>query len=236
VNAAWAGVRAVTLDLDDTLWPVWPAIARAESHLHAWLTAHAPATAAAFPGPAALRAVREQVGHEHPEQAHDLSWLRQESIRRALAQAGDDEALAPAALALFMDHRQRVDLFDDVPEGLARLAARWPLLALTNGNADLARIGLAQHFVGSLGAREFGVGKPDAGFFHAACQRLGCAPHEVLHVGDDWRLDVQGALAAGLRAAWLRREGHADKPADAAQQPQPALTVASLTELLSALG
>mgnify|MGYP003353772201 CR=1 FL=1 len=33
--------RALTLDLDDTLWPVWPAIERAEAVLHDWLKAHA---------------------------------------------------------------------------------------------------------------------------------------------------------------------------------------------------
>ena len=30
-------IKAVTLDLDDTLWPVWPAIERAEKALENWL-------------------------------------------------------------------------------------------------------------------------------------------------------------------------------------------------------
>ena len=30
-------VRALSLDLDDTLWPIAPAIARTEARLHAWL-------------------------------------------------------------------------------------------------------------------------------------------------------------------------------------------------------
>jgi putative hydrolase of the HAD superfamily len=204
--------RALTLDLDDTLWPVWPAIERAEAVLHDWLKAHAPATAAAF-DTAALRAVREAVGREHPEQAHDLSWLRQTSIARALAHSGEDPSLAEPAFALFMDHRQRVDLFPEVAEALARLSAGFPVLALTNGNADLGRIGLGHHFVGTLGARSFGLGKPHAAFFHAACARLGCAPDEVLHIGDDWALDIEGPTApactapgsAGLRGRSRRR-------------------------------
>ena len=36
-------IRAITLDLDDTLWPVWPTIARAEAQLQSWLQQHAPA-------------------------------------------------------------------------------------------------------------------------------------------------------------------------------------------------
>lgn len=226
-------IRALTLDLDDTLWPVWPAIERAEQVLHDWLTEHAPATASRF-DTAALRALREQVGREHPARSHDLSWLRLHSIRLALAAVGDDPALAEPAFDLFFAERQRVTLYPEVPGALAALAARWPLLALTNGNADLQRIGLAPLFVGCLSAREFGVGKPDARFFHAGCQHLGLAPAEVLHVGDDWALDIEGACAAGQPAAWLRRPGHRDKPEDARAQAWG--TFSDLTQLRAALG
>ena len=205
-------IRAITLDLDDTLWPVWPAIERAEQVLHAWLAEHAPATAARF-DTAGLRALREQVGSTHPERAHALSWLREHSIGLALTEAGDDPALAAPAFALFFAQRQRVSLYPEVPAALAALSARWPLLALTKGNADLGLIGLAPCFVGSLTAREFGRGKPDTAFFHAACERLGLPPAAVLHVGDDWALDIEGACAAGQPAAWVRRPGHRDKPA-----------------------
>jgi FMN hydrolase / 5-amino-6-(5-phospho-D-ribitylamino)uracil phosphatase len=225
-------IRAITLDLDETLWPVWPAIQRAEQVLHGWLTEHAPATAAAF-DTRALRALREQVGREHPEQGHDLSWLRQRSLVLALQRSGDDPALAEPAFALFFEHRQRVDLFPEVSSALAALARRYPLLALTNGNADLGRIGLAQHFVGTLSAREHGLGKPHTAFFHAGCARLGLAPEQVLHVGDDWALDIEGAHAAGQPSVWLRRPGHPDKPAQAVATPWRELT--SLDQLVSAL-
>jgi putative hydrolase of the HAD superfamily len=39
------GIEAITLDLDDTLWPVAPTIAGAEQDLFDWLCAHAPKTA-----------------------------------------------------------------------------------------------------------------------------------------------------------------------------------------------
>jgi putative hydrolase of the HAD superfamily len=224
--------RALTLDLDDTLWPVWPAIRRAEDVLHRWLCEHAPATAARH-DTQRLRELRSQVEQEHPERRHDLSWLRLHSIERALLAAGEDPALAAPAFELFFDHRQRVEPYPDVPESLAWLSARWPILALTNGNADLARIGLDRHMVGTLGAREFGVGKPDPRFFAAACARLGCAPHEVLHIGDDWRLDIEGAAGAGLPSVWVHRPGHPARPADA--RAEPWACVADLSELVRKL-
>lgn len=35
-------IRAISLDLDDTLWPIWPTIAKAEGVLLQWLAQHAP--------------------------------------------------------------------------------------------------------------------------------------------------------------------------------------------------
>ncbi|MBC7483408.1 MAG: HAD-IA family hydrolase [Rhizobacter sp.] len=205
-------IRALTLDLDDTLWPVWPAIQRAESQLHAWLAQHAVATARHF-DVIALRKLREAVGAEHPEWGHDFTRMRRESLVRALTLAGDDPALAAPAFDVFFAARNRVELFDDALPALATLARRWPIVALTNGNADLHSIGLARYFTATVSAREFGVGKPDPRIFHEACRRACAQPHEVLHIGDDWALDVAGAHGAGLRSAWVRRAGDAAMPA-----------------------
>jgi putative hydrolase of the HAD superfamily len=58
-----------------------------------------------------------------------------------------------------------------------------------------------------VSAREVGASKPQPAIFRAAVEKLGVAPHEVLHVGDDPVLDVGGARAAGLRTAWINRRG-----------------------------
>ncbi|MCK6426026.1 MAG: HAD family hydrolase [Burkholderiaceae bacterium] len=210
--------RAFTLDLDDTLWPIAPTLQRAEAVLRDWLARHAPATQA-WCGEAGMLRLRAQVWREHPELAHDLSTLRLLTIRRALQAAGDDVALAEPAFEVFLAARQQVTWFDDVAPALERLAARGPLLALSNGNADLAATGLTRWFVGGVSARGVGVAKPDARIFAAACARLGCAPQEVMHIGDDWRLDIVGARRAGLHSAWLRRPGlaHTPGPAQALQ-------------------
>jgi HAD superfamily hydrolase (TIGR01509 family) len=197
-------VSAITLDLDDTLWPVWPNILKAEDELHAWIARHAPRTAARSDR-AALRAQRNAVLEAHPEWAHDLGKLRREAIRLALIDAGDDPALADAGFAVFYAARQRVTMFDDALPALQRLAERYPIMAVTNGNADIAMIGIDRYFQGSVTAHEVGVGKPDARIFHEACRRLKRKPAEVLHVGDDGLLDVAGAIDAGLQAAWIDR-------------------------------
>lgn len=198
--------RAITLDLDDTLWPIAPAIERAEAALEAWLRRQAPGVLAHH-DLASLRALRDRVARDHPQMAHDFTWVRRHSLALALEQAGHDPAQADAAFEAFFAARNTVELYDEVDEALVALAARVPLLAVTNGNADLARTGVARHFVGVVSARTCGIGKPDPRIFEVACAQLGLPPRDVLHIGDDWALDVLGAQAAGLQTAWLCRSG-----------------------------
>lgn len=226
-------VRAITLDLDDTLWPFAPIGARIEQSLHAWFLEHSPATAERFPIHG-MRELRGQVHAAHPQLAHDLSALRRLTIERALRETGADPALAETAHALFHRERNRVDFYPDALDALHRISARLPIVALSNGNADLVAIGIHKLFASQLNAVMHGTPKPHAGIFLSACARLRCAPHEVLHVGDDIVLDMLGAARAGLRTCWIERDdAHGrDWPQDA---PGPDLhfhTLAALADWL----
>ncbi|HYG08204.1 MAG TPA: HAD-IA family hydrolase [Stenotrophomonas sp.] len=197
-------IRAITLDLDDTLWPFAPIGARIDQVLHDWMRVHSPVTAARF-DLAGMRELRERSFADNPHLHHDLSALRRLTLQQALELSGGDVSLVEAAYEVFYAARNRVECYPDALDALARIAARVPVAALSNGNADLARIGLDHHFVFQLGSREHGAAKPQASIFHAACARLGVAPAQVLHVGDHVDMDVVGALDAGLRACWINR-------------------------------
>ncbi len=224
-------IRAITFDLDDTLWPIWPIIERAEKTLSAWLAVHAPMTSALFANAHARHDIRQQVMQSRPDILHDLSAIRREAIRLALTRAGDDPALAEPAFDAFFAERNHVTLFDDTLPALAWLTVRYPLVALSNGNADLEKVGLSTFFKGGISAARFGVAKPHVSIFHAAAGLAGVQPHEVLHVGDDAHHDVIGAQAAGMQAVWLNRGEHLW----AAAPHQPDETIEQLTELCDLL-
>ncbi|MBW8823193.1 MAG: HAD family hydrolase [Xanthomonadales bacterium] len=225
-------IRALTLDLDDTLWPFPPIGERIERVLHAWFEHHSPPTAVMFPIQA-MRELRQQLIRRHPELAHDASTLRQRGIEHALRESGGDPALAGPAYEAFYEERNRVEFYDDAIDALQRLAARFPIIALTNGNADLGRIGIAHLFRGIVTARDFGTGKPDPAIFHHACTLLGALPEQTLHVGDDIELDVIGAQAAGLQTAWINRTD-AVWPADARAPDATFTTLSACTDWLDA--
>lgn len=223
-------IKAISLDLDDTLWPIWPTIERAEKVLQDWLGEHAPMAAALFSSPSALREIRDHMASSRPDLKHDLSAVRRESIRLALYRAGENPLLADKAFEVFFAERQRVDLFEDARPALEFLSRRFPLVSVSNGNADLQRVGIAGYFRAAISAREFGVGKPDPRIFHAAAGAVDLTPEDVLHVGDDATLDALGALNAGMQAAWVNRSDHLWP-----HELEPHVTLTNLTELCDLL-
>ena len=136
---------------------------------------------------------------DNPHLAHDLSALRRLTLAHALRESEADEALLEPAFEAFYAARNQVECYPDSLDALQRLAARLPVAALSNGNADLERIGLARHFAFQLGAREHGAAKPDPGIFHLALEAAGTTADRAVHVGDAYQYDVRGARAAGIR-------------------------------------
>ncbi len=223
-------IQALSFDLDDTLWPVLPAILNAERRLQDWMHQHVPEIAPAWPQER-MRALRDEVAARHPDIAHDYSEQRRRTLREVLSARDDCERLIDDAFTAFYSARNEVTLYDDAEPSLAQLSSRFRLASLSNGNADLGRIGLAHHFEHRLSARDVGVMKPDAAIFERLCALLELPAAAIAHVGDDPELDVLGAKRAGLFAVWLNRDGR-DWPHDV----RPDLEVRDLNELCDWLG
>jgi HAD superfamily hydrolase (TIGR01509 family) len=217
----------LSFDLDDTLWPVAPVIAAAENALLAWLRARYPRAVSGH-DIESMRALRAAVADRFPEQGHDLTFLRHRALKDLFGAAGHAEHLADDALEVFLAERNRVNLYEDVRPALARLSARYRLFALSNGNADLARCGIADLFAGHVTARGAGVAKPDARIFAHLARLAGVEPQHVLHIGDDPSADVAGAMQAGMQAVWLNRDAR-EWPKALAHPPR---TISTLAEII----
>jgi putative hydrolase of the HAD superfamily len=200
-------LRLITVDLDETVWPCLPVIRAAEEAVQEWLHAQAPALAAAR-DQAGLRAHRIELARRRPEIAHDITALRRASMAELLAVHGEDTALADAAVAVFLEARNRVEPFPEVLEVLERWRRRYRLVSVTNGNADVGATPLRGLFDHSLDAASVGAMRPDPALFHAALALAGAVPDEALHAGDDPRLDVAAAKGVGMWTAWVNRAGN----------------------------
>src|SRR5882757_1497950 len=234
--------RVISLDLDDTLWPVAPVLQAAEMALLSWLRAHHPQAARGHDVDS-MRALRARIAERFPDQRHDMTFLRRRALAEQFAAAGYTGLLAagspaagsPAAgmpveeaLEIFFVERNRVTCYEDVRPALKRLRSSYRLFAVSNGNADLNRCGMADLFDGHITASAAGAAKPDARIFAHLLRAAGVEPNEVLHVGDDPLADVVGATQAGMQAVWLNREART-WPGEFAP---PLRTIATLAEII----
>jgi putative hydrolase of the HAD superfamily len=203
---------------------------RAEAAMFAWLDAHYPRVRERFDRQA-MHELRREVLRASPGRAHDLTWLRRRVLAEMASSSGYPDTLVDGAFEVFDAARNRVRFFDDALPALAALSGRYRLVALSNGNARLGPTGIARYFRAHVSARDAGVAKPDARMFRAAEQAMGARPHEVLHIGDDPRRDVQAALDAGQQAVWVNRDGR-DWPEAAGARPREVRTLHELVRLL----
>jgi putative hydrolase of the HAD superfamily len=224
-------IRAITLDLDNTLWAIDPVIRAAEALLWDWLGDNFPKIQAQFSADDMLE-LRRDVMKLNAEMSHDLRFLRKEVLARVAVESGyDAEDLVEPAFGVFDDARNAVELYPDVLSELESLFEKFTIVAVTNGNADLGKIGIRHLFHGVVTAVDAGAAKPARPIFDAAVSAAGVGPDEVLHVGDHPEIDIDGARRAGLRTAWINRKGD-DWPAHLEPPDAVVTTISELRELL----
>jgi FMN hydrolase / 5-amino-6-(5-phospho-D-ribitylamino)uracil phosphatase len=216
----------LSFDLDDTLWAVEPVMHAAEAAMLAWLREHHPQVMHGQDRES-LRAMRVRIAQQFPDRSHDMTFLRHRALAEMFAAAGRPTAHADEAFEVFYAARNRVQLYDEVEDSLKRLSERYRLFALSNGNADLKRCGIAHWFEGHITAISAGAAKPDIRIFTRLLDAAGVQAGQVLHIGDDPHLDVMGAAQAGMQAVWLNR----DAKSWPAQLPPPPRTILSLEEI-----
>lgn len=197
-------LRAICFDLDDTLWPLGPTIQKAEQTLYHWLAENYPRIVEQF-SIQQLANFRHHLLEEYPQLHHDLASLRKLSLARVALHVGYDDCLVDPAFEVFQQARHQVVLFHDVLPVLEKLHEQYILCALTNGTADVQRLGLGHLFDLALSAKDVGAAKPHPALFLAACEFVHAPPSQLMHVGDDLEKDVYGALAVGMHAVWINR-------------------------------
>jgi putative hydrolase of the HAD superfamily len=87
----------------------------------------------------------------------------------------------------------------------------------------LLPLGLGRYFDFMVVSATVRTAKPSSALYNEALRRAGVGPHEALHIGDNYVLDVLGARAAGITPVLLDRHGRAG--------PVDCLKLATLAEL-----
>ncbi len=145
----------------------------------------------------------------------------------------DGPPLPPAAVRRLALAGHRLRPWPDSRDALRRLAGRFAVVALSNGNLSMltdlfAAAGLTWHCV--LSGEMVHAYKPDPAVYRLAIDRLALDPHRTLMVAaHPW--DLRAAAEHGLRTAYIERAGEGTpQPSDTFDLTAPDL--AALAERL----
>jgi HAD superfamily hydrolase (TIGR01549 family) len=168
----------------------------------------------------------------HPELVHeDELWISfSERIIRGMGGEGKGVRALAEGMVLAWERAEHFELYDDVLPTFAELKRHGLRLGLVSNTARDLPAFVAHHGLevdAAIGAREHGKTKPDPSIFAAALVALGVEAECAAMVGDSPDDDIAGALAHGLRAYLLDRDG---------AYPGYSERLSGLGELPSALG
>ncbi|GGD71226.1 HAD-IA family hydrolase [Lacimicrobium alkaliphilum] len=222
-------ITALSFDLDDTLYNNHRIMVRAERALLDFLHLEYPDTATH--GIEFWRQIKAELLQQRPDLHNDMGELRRQQLYQGLHSCGyRSETLATATQVAFdYFYAQRSDFKVDqsVCSLLDKLAQKLPLVAITNGNVNLEKIGIAGYFSACYHASMKQPMKPHTCMFNAAQQHLGIPTRQILHIGDGLRNDIAGALNAGYQAAWFA----ANRPMSISDEPAGVLPHVQLDRL-----
>lgn len=224
-------IKAMTFDLDDTLYDNYPVIKNLESNMLAWLHHHYPKT---------QRVSLNQwvdwkmaVVKANPKLRHDVTQWRMNQLVLGFQFLGyskqDIDEMVSNTMSQVMDLRHQVEIPKMTHQVLQRLSDAMPLIAITNGNLNPERVGLGGYFDLVLCAGTNGLAKPEPDMFELALNHLQLDAPNILHIGDHLVSDIQGAKNAGFSACWITT--YLDKTAPQNGCLLPDVMISQLDEL-----
>lgn len=202
-------IKIISFDLDNTLWDVDPVIHHAEKAMFNYVQNHYPELLKTFNRDKFWQ-LRKAIVEQQPELAHRLSQLRVEVLKHAFLETQrnekDAENAALDCFSVFFSARHDVELYHSVEENLSKLHQHYKIVALSNGNTDIRRIGLDKYFSAAFTAEMIGYAKPHQNAFNIILERNQINPEEMVHVGDHHIDDISGAQAIGIKTIWFNNK------------------------------
>ena len=198
-------IKGISFDLDDTLYFNEEVINKAEQVQYTTLCQLVPE---AKQVPITYwRKLKWQVAKEIPDIAHDVSVWRKVVLEKGLTELKSSQnipTIIEQVYSAFYQARSDFDVPQQSFDVLSKLKQKYPLFAVTNGNADFERIGLKPYFVDYYRAGERSTRmKPHPDMLNLITLQHGIAPENILHIGDSPASDIQAAVNAGCGSLWF---------------------------------
>ena len=203
-------IKVISFDLDDTLWPIMPTILNAEKVTNNWIKENYPGVGSLL-GSKDIIQIRDNLLKKNTGLINQLSKLRELSFIELGLLAGytEEEAkrMASSSFKIFFSERNNIVLYEGVEECLKSLKKQYSLGVITNGNADLKKIGIDHYFDFNFSASDLNASKPDPVMFEAVKEFTGYEGQQMCHVGDHPINGVKASYDCDMNPIWFNKEG-----------------------------
>lgn len=103
---------------------------------------------------------------------------------------------------------EHIRLYPHVVSLLTSLQKRYRLVLMSNAQAaftqaEIDLMGIRSYFDGIHLSSDYGVSKPDPGYFQAVLKNEGLLPEECIYIGNDHIADVKGASQVGMESIYI---------------------------------
>ncbi|OQM34264.1 flavin mononucleotide phosphatase [bacterium endosymbiont of Pedicinus badii] len=230
-------VRAITFDLDNTLYDDKPIVKKADYESMKFLKDYHPKLKKIKKKE--YQKLREFLRNKYPHYFHDVNYWRWFSIYLVMKNVGISEKQAKnganIAMKIVQYWRSRIHIPKQTHEILKKLKNSFPLIIITNGNANPYLFGIGKYFFCILRAGIDGRSKPYKDMYKLASLKL-CLPiNSILHVGDDIITDIKGAIDSGMQACWINKNKAKNFKNLKRERILPHLEISNLHSLLDIL-
>ena len=151
--------------------------------------------------------IRSELVKKDPSLEYDLGMLRKKTIahhtKKFFKETKDLNEFIEDAYFFFLEERHKVTFYDDVIAVLEELSAEYKLGVLTNGNADVNKLGIGHLFDFSISSMDVKSNKPGRAHFVKAHELSQVDFKNTLHVGDHPVNDIVGARELGINTMWF---------------------------------
>ena len=199
-------INLITFDLDDTFWDIRSTIINAENNSRKWAEDRIGKKIewGTFED---FMKIRSELVKKDPSLEYDLGMLRKKTIayhtKKFFKETRDLNEFIEDAYFFFLEERHKVTFYDDVIAVLEELSAEYKLGVLTNGNADVNKLGIGHLFDFSISSMDVKSNKPGRAHFVKAHELSQVDFKNTLHVGDHPVNDIVGARELGINTMWF---------------------------------
>ncbi|WP_111979040.1 HAD-IA family hydrolase [Algibacillus agarilyticus] len=199
---AYQPIKAISFDLDDTLYNNQPIILNAEQALHQHLVNTYPELKNI--SKCDLSSAKQFATLKRPELQNDVTLLRKAWLAY-LFQKHDitySDSDIDSAFAIFMQARNQIVISKEFQDTLIALSEHFTLVVISNGNVDFDRLAISRLFKLKLFANTQNKAKPEQDMFNKIASALNLPVQQILHIGDNLETDIFGANRAGMQSCW----------------------------------